>query len=328
MSRPEPSWEKSKTKDKPHSPEGVETLRQNFRDGLWRYYTGIAESMWRWDLRGDEWTDFKLMTRGRQPEKMLFQNGSCVVFRDPQTDQLHILPYQTESKSVSIYGEITEWHPVPVGWTDRPDGRYSDVMSRLMNLKLNAENSVIICNDLHGQGDVPMITSVITCLVDNLLTANQLQLLAKSPFIFNVTEDNLMAAKQFFLALSTDRPAIFVNRMMDDKPIPQTESLSVQIDPSIFELYDRWDCQALTYLGYPCVPITKRAQQTVSEVQSNDSRIYTRRQEKLRQRELACDLMKEILGADVSVESVIDAREEQAMRDAQGTEQESEQDDR
>lgn len=173
-----------------------------------------------------------------------------------------------------------------------------------------------------------MISAVVSCLVDNLMTVNQLQLLAKSPFIFNVTEDNLLTAKNFFLALSQDKPAIFVNKLGDDNPVPQTEALSVQIDPSIFELYDRWDCQALTYLGYPCVPITKRAQQTVSEVQSNDSRVYTRRMEKLAQRERACELIKEVLGADISVVSTVDRRAEQAMEDAEGSEHEEDDNDR
>ncbi len=327
---PRPSWEDPRDKDKVHSPEGVETLRQSFKDGIYRYYTGIAESMWRWDLSAPDFADMVKMTRGQYPEKLMFQNGSCVWFRDPKTDQVHCLPYQTNSDSINIYGIPSSWHPVPTGWTDDPTRHYSDVMTRFMGMELTAENSVIMNNDLFGRGDQDFISSVVACLVDNLMTANQLQLLAKSPFIFNVTEDNLLAAKNYFLALAQDKPAIFVNKLSDDKLIPQTEGLSVQIDPSIFELYDRWDCQALTYLGYPCVPITKRAQQSVSEVQSNDSRIYTRRMEKLAQRELACDLMKEVLGVTISCTSVVDERTEQAMEDAEGSEhqQEDESDDR
>ena len=322
--RPRGSWENPKDRDKIHSPEGVEKLRQSFKDGLYRYYTGIAESMWKWDLSGEAFQDMFAMTRGKYPEKLMFQNGSAVWFRDPKTDQIHCLPYTANSDGINIYGEMTSWHPVPAGWSDSQKIQYSDVVSRFSSMKLTSENSVIMNNDLFGQGDSDMISAVVACLVDNLMTANQLQLLAKSPFIFNVTEDNLLTAKNFFLALSQDKPAIFVNKLADDSPIPQTEALSVQIDPSIFELYDRWDCQGLTYLGYPCVPITKRAQQTVSEVQSNDSRVYTRRMEKLAQRERACELIKEVLGADISVVSTVDERAEQAMKDAQGEEQDDE----
>lgn len=318
--RPRGSWNDQKPKDEIHSPEGVDALRKSFRDGLYRYYTGIAESMWKWDLSGEAFQDMFAMTRGKYPEKLMFQNGSAVWFRDPKTDQIHCLPYTANSDGINIYGEMTSWHPVPAGWTSEQKAQYSDVISRFSNMKLTSENSVIMNNDLFGQGDSDFISSVVSCLVDNLMTANQLQLLAKSPFIFNVTEDNLLTAKNFFLALSQDKPAIFINKLADDSPIPQTEALSVQIDPSIFELYDRWDCQGLTYLGYPCVPITKRAQQTVSEVQSNDSRVYTRRMEKLQQRERACELIKQVLGADISVVSTVDERAEQAINDAEGGE--------
>lgn len=318
--RPRGSWNNTKPKDEIHSPEGVEALRKSFRDGLYRYYTGIAESMWKWDLSGEAFQDMFAMTRGKYPEKLMFQNGSAVWFRDPKTDQIHCLPYTANSDGINIYGEMTSWHPVPAGWTSEQKAQYSDVISRFSSMKLTSENSVIMNNDLFGQGDSDFISSVVSCLVDNLMTASQLQLLAKSPFIFNVTEDNLLTAKNFFLSLCQDKPAIFINKLADDNPIPQTEALSVQIDPSIFELYDRWDCQGLTYLGYPCVPITKRAQQTVSEVQSNDSRVYTRRMEKLQQRKRACELIKQVLGADISVVSTVDERAEQAMNDAEGGE--------
>ena len=142
-------------------------------------------------------------------------------------------------------------------------------------------------------------------LVDNVLTMNQLQLIAKSPFVFNVTEDNMLTAKNFFLAMCEDRPAIFTNSN-GERPMPVVESTQMMIDPALFELYDRFECQILEYIGFPCVPITKRAQQSVSEVQSNDSKIYVRRMEKLNQRIKACERINSMFGTDLSVVSVVD----------------------
>ena len=69
----------------------------------------------------------------------------------------------------------------------------------------------------------------------------------------------------------------------------------------------------LEYIGFPCVPITKRAQQSVSEVQSNDAKIYMRRQEKLRQRQMAVDRLNRMFGTSLSVVSVIDELQEKTM---------------
>ena len=94
----------------------------------------------------------------------------------------------------------------------------------------------------------------------------------------------------------------------------------MKIDPALFELFDRFECQILEYIGFPCVPITKRAQQSVSEVTENDDKIRVRRMEKLKQREKACERIKEIFGVDISVVSVIDEELEKEQ------EQEREQD--
>ena len=66
-------------------------------------------------------------------------------------------------------------------------------------------------------------------------------------------------------------------------------------------------------MGIDCVPITKRAQQTVSEVTSNGDKIRLRREEKLRERERACEKMKEVLGVDVTVKCKVDEWQQEMM---------------
>ena len=98
---------------------------------------------------------------------------------------------------------------------------------------------------------------------------------------------------------------------MGERTLPVTEQTNVKIDPALFELFDRFECQILEYLGFPCVPITKRAQQTVSEVQSNDDKIRLRRMEKLNQRQKACERINQLFGTSIRCVSVIDEYNEQ-----------------
>ena len=310
------SWEK--TRVDVHSPNGVADLRRNVKWGLMRKYMGIAETMFRYEgLDSPEFEDMGIMSRDQVPEKFLMRNGSCVWFQDPATAQMHCLPYVADT-GINMYGNPSGWYPVPVGWDDTQRGR-NPAIDRIRDTRLDATNSVLMMNDIFAGNDYAFIESMVNELVDNILTTNQLQLIAKAPFVFNVTEDNLLSAKNFFLAMCEDRPAIFVNSF-GDKPQPVLESTQMKIDPALFEIFDRFECQILEYLGFPCVPITKRAQQTVSEVQSNDGKIYMRRQEKLKQRANACDRINAMFGTSLRCVSVIDEDLASPEADSEGGE--------
>ena len=300
MSKINRSWERSR--NEVHSPVGVDELRKNVKYGLTRLYTGIAESMFRYDgIEDTKFQDMTVMSQDTVPEVFLFRNGQCVWFET--AGQVHCLPLVMQG-GVNIYGKMNSWHPVPVGWDETKKGQNKTV-DDIAIMDLNYDNSVVMRNDLFGGSDAPYIESMVAELVDNVLTMNQLQLIAKSPFVFNVTEDNMLTAKNFFLAMCEDRPAIFTNSN-GERPMPVVESTQMTIDPALFELYDRFECQILEYIGFPCVPITKRAQQSVGEVQSNDSKIFVRRMEKLNQRIKACERINNMFGTNLNVVSVVD----------------------
>lgn len=316
MTRPIGSWERPRFPYKDvHAPAGVDSLRRTVSDALIAKYAGIDEMLYRWDgMDKSPWFEDALkMSQDTVPEVPLFRNGQVCVFETAA--QLHILPL-TYDGGINIYGKMSHWHPVPVGWDD-PNAR-TDAMRMIHDLDLTYDNSVIIRNDLFGRSDLPMIESMVSLLVDNTLTLNQLQLLAKSPYIFNVTENNLLSAKQFFLSICQDKPVIYTNAD-GERIVPQTEQTPAKIDPALFDLFDHWETLVLEQLGIPCVPITKRAQQTVSEISSNDEKIRLRRLEKWAQRNRAANRINEMWGTNLKVVSVIDEDIEKSEMDANGT---------
>jgi len=315
MSRLNKSWDRPRGKDI-HSPEGVEELRQAVKDGLTRFYIGIAETMFSYDFPDENCKDMLVMSQDTVPEQWLLNNGKATFFM--LEGQLQCLPLVYADQGINIYGKIAGWSPIPYGYHELRGARPA-LWDRIASMKLDPSNAVIIKNDLHGRGDLEMIDAMVSTLVDNVLTLNQLQLIASQPFVFNVTEDNVLTAKNYFLALSKRVPAIFINAM-GDKPMPALERNDVKIDPALFDLFDRFECILLTYLGFPCVPISKRAQQSVSEVQSNDAKLYARRQEKLLQRQRAIERVNGLFGTSIAVHSVIDELAERAALDANGTE--------
>jgi len=308
-----PSWERIRSDI--HSPPGVEELKKAVKAGLTRKYAGLIESMFRFEYESDEFEDMRVMSQDTAPMKFLFRNGECVWFKDEKTRQIHCLPF-VMSGGINIYGKMTSWYPVPVGYSDNQRGTYSEEVERIRQTLLTAETSVIMKNDLFGKGDFDYVDNMVNELVDNVLTMNQLQLLASMPFIFNVTEDNVLTAKNFFLALAEHRPAIFMNSL-GDKVVNMIENLDVKIDPALFELFDRFECQLLESVGFPCVPITKRAQQSVSEVQSHDEMVYAKRQERYQLRKVACERISKMWNVKISVISILDEEFNKQEEDTQ-----------
>lgn len=310
------SWEDPSNRS-PFSAPGIEELRTNVKYGLMKKYYGIAQSMWRWTF-GDEFQDMQYMDRDVEPERTLFRNGEVVVFRDPRTDQCHILPL-TYDGGINIYGFFNSWHPVPVGWDESKRDQYDPHIADLMAMSLNADTSVIIRNDRFGTGDQAYIDQMITELVECVLTDNQLILLSRMPIVFEITQDNLLSAKNIYLQLASGAPVTYRN--LSGEKVDYVIPTGITIDTGLFELFDRFECQILDYLGIDCVPITKRAQQTVSEVSSNADKIALRREEKKRERESACERMSKILGVKVTCECMIDIMQDQMMEQMTGGEE-------
>ena len=301
--RPIGSWEK--TRDEVHSPKGVDELRKNVKWGLLKKYVGLAETMFQHNIDGPLTEDMRAMSRDELPEKYLMRNGACVWFM--YAGQLHCLPF-AETGTLNIYGKPVSWHPVPYAYNPDTDRGQNQTRDDIYDLELDLSNSVIMRNDIFSGSDYAFIESMVNELVDNVLTTNQLQLLAKMPYVWKVSENNLMTAKNIMLAICEDRPAIFLNSAGED--VNLVEQTHVPIDPAIFEIFDRFECLVLEQIGFPCTPITKRAQQSVSEVESNDDKLSARRKEKLWQREKAYERINAMFGTSFSVVSIVDSMQD------------------
>ena len=298
-----PSWEKERGSI--HSPQGVKDLRRELKDALVRKYCGLAENMWKYNFEDfPQFEDMLLMTRDDQPEKTLMQNGIGVWFE--LNGQWQFLPCVMNSE-INIYGNPVGWSPIPVGYVDSIDRGKSAVRDSIRDMKLDATNSVLMKDNLYGRSDYSVICKAVDALVDNYLTINQLTLLAKSPYVFRVGPDNILDAKNFFLALAEDKPAIFKWNSVEELTAV-TESTGVTIDTGLFDVLRQWENMLLEQLGIPGSQKTqKRAQQTVDEVNMGEDMTSLRRKEKYKYRKLAIDRLNQMAGTNVEVISVIDS---------------------
>lgn len=298
------SWERYRAEV--HSPQGVEQLRQVMRAALIKKYISIDEAMFQYNMHDiPMFEDILSMSRDKVPERWLVGNGFQCVFEF--SGQLYILP-AVMNGGINMCGEMASWSPVPVGWSEDRRGQ-NPTLDRIRDLKLDWTNSVLWSNDIMGSGDLPAIEKFVDLLLDNIMTVNQLQLLAKCPFVFNVTEDQLMDAKNFYLALSNDKPVIFRNSTGEKLDIVnETKS---ELDPAILDLFRHWENLLLEHLGIPgSVQNTKRAQQSVDEINMAEDKTSLRRRDKLTQRQYAVDRINKLWNIGLTVLSVIDSAQD------------------
>ena len=311
-----PSWERKK--EELHSPEGVRDLKNELKDALVRRYVGLAESMWRYNFEDfPQFEDMLLMTRDDQPEKTLMLNSQGVWFEMPKTPgQWHFLPF-VHNGEVNIYGYNTGWSPVPVGYRDSVDRGRNPVHDMIRDLKLDATNSVIMKDSVYAKSDYSIICKAVDALVDNYLTINQLSVLLRSPFVFRVGPDNILDAKNYFLALAECSSVFFKYDSIEDFQ-PVVEQTGVSVDPALFDIISKWEDTLLTQLGIESFNTDKKAQQNNLEVSlmAGESEASLRRKEKYRYRKLAIDRLNKMAGTNVQVISVIDSlRDEREMAD-------------
>lgn len=307
------SWEQPRDKGEVHSPQGVKELKNALREGFRHKYIAIAERMWKWEFP-DQFSDCMRMSYGYVPEKWLMINGRCRVFMEPRSEQLHILPCIGQG-GLNIYGNFIEYRVQPTATNAATD--------HIREMVLTDENSVEIRNDIFGCSDLPVIEKAVDLMVDNIITLNTRQLIAKVPFVFNVSEDNLLAAKNYFRELCEDHPVIYTNSQGEN--VSPLDQVKTDIDPALLDLYGKWESIILEQLGVPgSMSNSKRAQQTVDEVQlfAGDDKNTIRRQEKLDMRQQACERMKELWGVDVTVTSVIDSDRDNMQREDSNQEDE------
>lgn len=304
------SWENHRNKggNRVHSPEGIAHMRDALRWALTKYYTGIAESMWEYTFDDDKCHDMVMKSRGTVPEKYLFRNGQALFFE--YAGQIHCLPFVFE-KELNLYGYEEKRRAVPVNYIVGGDN--PTAFNDIYNIVFDDSNSVVIRNDIFGSSDAELIDVMVGQLVDNAATLSQLQLLAKSPFLFRTNQDNLLTVKNIFTAIAEDAAAIY----LDDETMPVNpvvESTQITIDTGLMDLFSHWDMIIKQNLGIPCTDIHKRAQQSVDETNMQDDAVSVRRQEKFKQRKLAIDRLNELFGTHITVKCVIESNEDNRER--------------
>ena len=261
---------------------------------LSKYYQMLALNRYKWE-------NLPNGIESRYIEQMLYDNGECAMFDHPD---LGLCVLRSSSReNLNIYGE-----PTKLSLTGFNEHRtvMMDECVRIMN------------NDL-GLPTLPDIIYYARRMaeIDDIIMQNLRQ--QRVPYLFATDENNSFSMKALYDRMYQGEPAIFI-----DKEMLKGEPENIMVIPTTAPyLVDKLQLQKqemerelLTFLGINNT-LEKKERLIVDETNSNNQFIKMASDIGFKQRQLACQMMNEMFGLNVTVRESQDEFQEEVTNDGE-----------
>ena len=261
---------------------------------LTKHYQMLALNRYRWE-------NLPNGIESRYIEEMLYDNGECAMFDHPDLG-LCILR-SSSRENLNIYGE-----PTKLSLTGFNEHRtvMMDECVRIMN------------NDLA----LPTMPNIIyyarrMAEIDDIIMQNLRQ--QRVPYLFATDENNSFSMKALYDRIYQGEPAIFI-----DKEMLNGQTENIMVIPTLAPyLVDKLQIQKqemerelLTFLGINNT-LEKKERLLQDETNSNNHFIKMSSDIGFKQRQLACEMMNEKFGLNVTVRETQDEFQEEVTNDGE-----------
>lgn len=260
---------------------------ENLTKLLQMNWTNKACSIFQWKIHVEE----KLIEDNDfisdQIERLLFEDGHCVIFRD---DDGVLKVYRwAMTKGLNGYGQPVAWYVFGMNGQDR--------------FERNIENSVLIWNDKYRYPTKGYVDFIIANKLVNIeMTIDQHLNAMKVPYIFSGEKSELLTFKNFYKKITEAEPVIYVNKSITEAGNFEVHNPQVvYIADKLQQLYNDYEGRILSHLGLQYVGIEKKERLITTEVNANNDNSDSTFVSRLTERKRATKLMKKVLNIDVEV---------------------------
>lgn len=271
------------------SKKNKETINELYVRMLAGQYEDMATQMIEWDNLPDSIPKYV-------PERYLFQQGQCCVFKVPGTDEIGILPVAYGSVNLDIYGNPVEWRAYASGSTPLKD--------IINNMQLGVDNSVLIWNNQRRTGDMPYIEKMCQKMVNVDDTIDINVFINRTPVIVKATGKTLLTAKNMIKNYLTGEPYV-IDGNYDVDTNTDVLNLNVPfIGDKLSDQYETYHNRIMRYLGIDHLPVEKQERMLTGEASSNQQEIEIRRQTRMAYRKKAVEQINDMFGTTIEVNYV------------------------
>ena len=255
---------------------------------LYLHYKNIALNTYRWDNLPDG-------LESRHIERALFENGQAFFTKDLSVEcPLFVCLPCSQSGGLNLYGEPTGYILSGIG--NGKTFHINDVEKgvRILN------NDMAIPTAHHIRHYAKRMYEI-----DKTIQANLRQ--QKFPYVVGTTKTNEFTMKNIVDQVDRGEPAVFVDKTLMEEGKLGIQALRTDSPYLIDKLVtyrNELEKELLTFLGLNST-IQKKERLVVDETNANNSQIEMNLDLGFKQRELACKMINEKFGLNITVEKTI-----------------------
>lgn len=244
-----------------------------------------------------EWEGLPEGMQARHIEKVLFDHGKAIFFKDPGMSYM-CLEVQNQI-GYNVYGDPLNYTAFGYGYTKT----------------YPAEKCVIIENNKLRLATHPFIMFYVNKLTEAERTMDVNVKACKTPIIFTCDDKDSLSFKRIFQQVDGNVPAIFADRALNSDSIQAFDTKASFLGNDLMDYKRAVESELLTFLGQNNVPVDKKERLITDEAESNNQLIESFFDLQLEARERACE---EINAMFPDIHISVKPRQRLSTNDSQG----------
>lgn len=234
-----------------------------------------------------EWENLPNGISERWIEKFLFNDGTCVFFKDPEKGLM--VAKASQVGTLNYYDEPTQLQPIATNY---------DANGQILD---NLENCVLIQNNDLKLPTYPTIRLYAYRLAEVTRTADVNINAQKTPVLITGSNRIMTSLKNVYKQWKGNEPVIFGDKQLDGIPISVMKTdAPIVFDKLRIEKHEIWN-ECMTFLGINNANQNKKERVTADEVSANNEQMELSASCMLKSRKEACKLINEMFGTNINV---------------------------
>ena len=238
-----------------------------------------------------EWEGLPDGIESRHIERLLFNPGFAVFFRDPRMSYM-VLEGSADGRR-NVYGD-------PLGYR---------VHGNNYQRHLRADDCVIIRNNLLGLPTEPFIQHYVNKITEAERTMDVNIKACKTPVVFACDDKDVLTFKRIFQQVDGNVPAIFADRGLNLDSIQAFLTGVKFMGNELMDYKRSVESDLLTFIGQNNTPVDKKERLITDEAEANDQLIQSFADLQLVARQQACKEINEKFGLNITVRRRVQAVE-------------------
>lgn len=234
-------------------------------------------------LNEHEWTGLPEGIEARHIERLLFNPGFAVFFRDPNMS--YMVLEGNQDGHLNVYGD-------PLGYR---------VHGVNYQRHLRADECVIIRNNLLALPTEPFIIHYVNKITEAERTMDVNIKACKTPVVFACDDKDVLTFKRIFQQVDGNVPAIFADRGLNLDSIQAFLTGVKFMGNELMDYKRSVESDLLTFLGQDNTPVDKKERLITDEAEANNQLIASFADLQLEARKKACEEINAMFGLNVSV---------------------------